>query len=435
MLQVGHTYLSLYVQMLTFNGVLGQMKPLTAQEQEDEDLQKAMAMSMNHNVDGQEMGVMEPTVTHFGPANNYSHYETSQWAMTATGHHAQEILQNPDPEFRKRHENAPAFIKPSPAGHYLPALITILHEIPVAREALLARDVLLPDYGTGSEWWDGVPIQAPKIIDLEKETEDTTWQEMIFEPQRLMAFLDQTDRAYGSTDVLANLEGIRNRAINDAEGAFLEQWQAAISREAPDFVLEEIFESSAVLGTECKDFHSLSLPLYDETVDCGQTLYDALDNTLWSDPPNEYSEDIYLNKVADVLVIIAHRWKEKDGDAGLGIKIPPVWYADRYLKGSISTAKDMRLRKASLAKEIKRIEGAQSGLTKFKGAGVEIKSLDPEKLLNLATSHFGQKPSQNGVPNGPIDVSVDTGPHKTSSAIIEELEAVAQRIAEKFQGQ
>ena len=42
--------------MLTFNGVLGQMKPLTAQEQEDEDLQKAMAMSMNHNVDGQEMG-------------------------------------------------------------------------------------------------------------------------------------------------------------------------------------------------------------------------------------------------------------------------------------------------------------------------------------------------------------------------------------------
>ena len=419
------------------NTPLGQKKQLTRDEQEDEDLQKAMAMSMNHSVEVQELGVTGSSGVHFRPANNSSYYETSKWAMTATGHHAQEILQNPEPEFRKRDDTVPAFIKPSPAGHYLSALITILHEIPVAREALLARDIFLPDYGTENEWWDGVPILTPKVVDLEKEMEDNSSQEMISEPQRLMAFLDHTERAYGSTDILANLEGIRNVSTRDVEGTFLNQWQTAISKEAPDFVLEEIFESSAVLGLQTNPFHCLVLPLDDEILDCGMTLYDAIDNSLWAGHSDDSSEVVYLGKVADVLVISPHRWTRKDGDAGLGIRIPPVWYADRYLEGAIEASREMRLKKEGLAKDIKKIEQAQSHMTRFEGSEVGVKVLDPEKLLDLVTSHIGQVHYHNSLTNG-VDVqdeATQVDDHsRVDATVISQLKAAIERIAEKFRG-
>ena len=419
------------------NTPLGQKKQLTREQQEDEDIQKAMAMSMNHNVDVQELGVTGSSDVHFGPANNSSYYETSKWAMTTTGPHAQEILQNPEPEFRKRDDAVPAFIKPSPAGHYLPALITILHEIPAAREALLALDILLPDYGTGNEWWDGVPILAPKVVDLEREMEDNTSQEIIFEPQRLMAFLDHTERAYGSTDVLANLEEIRNEPTRDIEGTFLSQWQTAISKEVPDFVLEEIFESSAVLGSQKNSFNCLVLPLDDEVLDCGMSLYDAIDNSLWVNQPDDGSEVVYLSKVADVLVISPRRWMRKDGDAGLGIKIPPVWYADRYLEGAIEVSREMRMKKEGLAKDVKKIEQAQSRMTRFEGSEAGAKVLDPEKLLDLVTSHIGHIHHHNGLTN---DIDVQDGDiggeghSRVDAAVISQLKAAVERITEKFKG-
>ena len=62
-----------------------------------------------------------------------------KWTMTLHGTFAQEIIAKPDPPDRQRAPGSPAFFKPCRGGDRLPALIKILHSIPMGREALLCR--------------------------------------------------------------------------------------------------------------------------------------------------------------------------------------------------------------------------------------------------------------------------------------------------------
>lgn len=214
---------------------------------EDAQLQQALSMSMSQDFKGQETGVVDASGNQLRPATR-EYYDTRNWSMTLPGHDTREIIQNPDPEFRKRELGAPAFIKPLNDEQYLPALLTILHAIPIAKEALLARDLLLPDYGHHTEWWDGVSAQGFKIIDLEQSIENENLKEVIFESQRLMAFLEQTNRAYGSAEVLAKLRPMREFTIErqSAEDAFLEVWQKAME-ETHSGLLADVFQVTCVV--------------------------------------------------------------------------------------------------------------------------------------------------------------------------------------------
>lgn len=119
---------------------------MTLAEQEERELQEAVAMSLNQNLGHQEMGITSSNQSNFGKATR-DHYDEGAWAMTLFNSSAQEIIISPDPADRRRVADEPAFLRPSQDNLYLGGLLTILHSIPLAREALLLRNKVLPKYG------------------------------------------------------------------------------------------------------------------------------------------------------------------------------------------------------------------------------------------------------------------------------------------------
>ncbi|MCJ1402391.1 hypothetical protein MMC11_005611 [Xylographa trunciseda] len=405
------------------NPLPSQTQQLTSAEQEHHNLQKALAMSISETMPGQEVGVTDASGAHFGPATE-AYYDNDKWAMTAARTHAQEILQNPDPQHRIRQKGAPAFLKPSPAGHYVPALVTILHAIPMAREALLSRDYVLSDYGKSDEWWDGVPIESPQIFNLDTTIDEPDREEIVFEFQRLMAFLDETERAYGSADVLTNMDGIRQVHSGEVEARLLQLWSESVARAMPDYELRTVFETFACKDLNDRTIFALDLPVDNDFLEGGSTLYDALDEAIWTGFKPSDDEEIYLEEVPEVLVIKAYRSSGRG--TGLGVKIPATWYADRYLKESLAATKEMRLMKESVTSEINKIEHSQANLAKFQSSHADAKLMDTAKLLSVAKAHFDMS-QENQLPNKPVQNGIDSASSLPSySKIAEQLQTKAK---------
>jgi hypothetical protein len=398
-------------------------------------VQKAMAMSMNQNMSDQELGVIDPEGTHFRPANNDAYYDNSKWAMTSTRSYAQEILQNPAPKHRQRQPGVPAFLKPSLAGHYIPPLITILHAIPMAREALLAREYSLPDYGYSDEWWDGQIITAPEVINIDQPTRTYYEQEeekIIPEFQRHMAFLDLTERAYGNAEIISRMAGLSHRSTNEIENELLQRWTESAQIIIDDRRLVCIFRNVASVERALKPFYALDLPLEEGLVDCGMTLYDALDKALWTGYRPSDTAEVFLENVADVLVISTYRQRTKG--SGLGIKIPAVWYADRYLKEKIDDNREMQKDKESVREQIRKIDATLFKLKNIPNPKDPSKMIDSKKFLSVAKSHF-QSPQTNGAggasPSSDLSIGND-GSNLQKINIAEELQALTDRIEQKL---
>ncbi|EPE05363.1 ubiquitin interaction domain-containing protein [Ophiostoma piceae UAMH 11346] len=169
---------------------------------------------------------------HFGPANRAT-YNTEDWAMTRI----EPSSKDAKPSARIRSPNSPAFLG-SIDHNYLNALLTVLHSIPAARNALLRfGGVEAHTYGNNPGWWKSTAIDP--VGDLKRGPIDAgeTWmndsdeevfypppsvdrdpndktpvatlplgtnvaRQFIEEVQRLMAFLDGTDRSYAYTETL-----------------------------------------------------------------------------------------------------------------------------------------------------------------------------------------------------------------------------------------
>lgn len=418
-------------------------KQLTATEREKQDLEKALALSMSQSLPEQETGVTDATHPYFGPANR-EHYDTKNWTMTLSGSHAREILLNPDPADRKREKNTPAFIKPSPSTDYLPALITILHAIPAAREALLMRKYTLPDYGHDKEWWDGAIIKAAKIVDITHSGDDMDWDEILFETQRLMAFLDQTERAYGSIAGLAKMDSIRHASQGQLTATFLAAWHAAAMRAAPDSQIAEIFKSVASKSIPdrpvenfTQSFPCLEVRVSNELADTGQSLYDAVDDVLWGEWEETNHEEVYLESIGDVFAIQVTRLNEIA--SGLGIKVPGSWYLDRYLEASKHAVREMLEGKAGFKKEIARLAVVKARMTEYRRSTAGSTATDASKLVEVVRSYFGranlQGPEADGVDSQDEAVNGDSPPATAALAtIIEELKKVEDRVNQKLNG-
>ena len=359
-------------------------------EPEDEQFTRAIAISRNETqtLPGQETGTIDYGKQTFRPATR-EHYETDKWAMTYPAAQTQEIILNPEPNDRKRQPNTPAFFKTPSTSHRLSALIKIFHAIPMAREALLNRTMMLQDYGYEKDWWDGTPVKVLRIVNTEADGRKINEDDVIYEAQRLMAFLDQSDRAYGSTNILAGVEGI---GLQDGEKAsnFLSIWQAATARSGSPFA--NIFES---IGTKLdpndpedarsEHFPYLTVKVDNETSGKGLTLYEALDHILWVDA-KDY--EIYLEKVGDIFTLEVSN--QVDNILGLGIEIPPIWFADRYLPLHTGQAKDMLARKAAVTTQLQNEEKVQTRMSRFQrpAGGAQV---DVAKLLAKATAYFERK--------------------------------------------
>lgn len=394
---------------------------------------------MGQNIPGQESGVTDDSYPYFGPAKRDDHV-ASHWAVTTVGSHAKEILLNPDPINRKRESSTPAFFKPTPQAYQLSALIKILQAIPMAREALLSRENMFPDYGHDTEWWDGTAIKVPKVVNLTQEGHSTDQDEVIYETQRLVAFLEETDRAYGSTDALANMDSIRGNGHGSIVVSFLEEWRKQVEHTTPNAPLLDVFRSvgrkenpNEPESAEESPFLALELRIDDGIAGKGQTLYEAVDDMLWAEWSESSYEHVYLERLAEMLIIEATRVGE--AGSGLGIKIPSVWYGDRYLQSSIRQVKEMHAGKAAVQREISGIDEAKAKIAQSGIPALEPPILDATHLLKTTSAYFETSESKiDGVDEARESLetehaSLDRSRH---GRISDELKALTERIAQKL---
>ena len=389
-----------------------------------------MSLSEGQTLPGQETGVTDLSKQAFGPAQQ-EYYDTEKWSMTLPGAHTQEILLNPEPIDRRRQPSTPAFLKPAPDTPRLSALIKILHEIPIAREALLNTDFLLADYGHDPQWWDGEPVKQLRVVNVDSGYQDAYGQDLISETQRLMAFLDKTERAYGSTEGITKLQG--RYADKDGVVSFLEDWQSITAEVSPGAFLRNTFESRGVRrdpedgDDKYQTFSCLPLNMSPGMVDKGFSLYNALDEVIWEEADGP---EVFLKDIGNVITFAVTCWDTLAD--GIGIDIPAVWYPDRYLESSIQQSKSYRDRKEALVNQYDSLEAARQKLLKF--ANPPKPAVDASSLLAKAMTHFEQTSLYQSTARGNSNVNgpMETDGHVQSDLVFEQLKALDESARSKL---
>ena len=409
---------------------------MTLAEQEDADMQEAMQNSTSQ-LPQQQTGVVSLENPYFGPERP-EHHDTQNWIMTTSRPTAKEIILNPEPQYRKRQPNTPAFFRPSPASHRIPALIKILHSIPAARESLLCRQALEAEYPHQSEWWDGVPIESRKIIHADSH-DDTSSQDVLHECQRLQAFLDHTTRAYGSSEALSTLPELRNCWTDSIVRQFLDKWHDAAVSHASGSQLVRIFQSTGVRiqgeDRSSENTNMIDLHIDEERFESGQTLYDTIDSYLWPEGVGtEPGYEVFLEKVADVFIIRLTRDESKT--SSLEIKVPSVWYADRYRRSSQAQVHKMLAAKAAIRNEMAELDQKKQRLSTFSSKNRPEKPLDVICLLQATQQHFAKESNYQKQFERPTAADAETKGSKAMAyeRVEEELKTISERVAAKLQG-
>ena len=197
-------------------------------DDEDRQMQLAMEMSLQQNVPSRGPSPKPPSgsvsggmgTPQFRPATGTDYHE-SNWGMVLSNQNQQEtgvvndqgdtwpVNTSNEPESmepaadRKRVEGQPVVLDPRTPPNtsgadnvaQLSAVLTILHKIPKVREALL-----LASLRDGTEetpwdsWWNGGQSQSRGRLE---ESEKDPSISVLEETARIVAFLDETERAYG----------------------------------------------------------------------------------------------------------------------------------------------------------------------------------------------------------------------------------------------
>lgn len=415
-------------------GTPGSGQGLSLAEREEQELQQAVAMSLDHGLGQQETGVTttanEPR---FGKATR-DYYDEGDWAMTLFEPSSREVVISPDPEDRRKLNDEPAFICPTHDNLYLGGFLTIVHEIPLAREALLLRNKVLFDYGHDAQWWNGQAINLPKIVTVhEGQDAYNDWEDVIHETQRLMAFLDSTQRAFGSSDALSKLNPLISNSSDSEEivTRFLETWHGAAMRADPENPLATIFMSHAYKQTpfdEGDEPISKELFTFEPVVeqDHGQTLYDVLDTAIWSDSPGEPLDDVWLEHVGEVLVMKLDSPVESKS---VDVKAPAVFYPDRYLSACRDLAHDLRSKRLEVQKGVQDLERLMS---RFTNVRTSMGTLTTREILEKAAAAVPLVLSRNPA-NGADSMSPEIANSK-AGRLAENLKAVSAQVEAKLKG-
>ncbi|KAK2628508.1 hypothetical protein QTJ16_001611 [Diplocarpon rosae] len=398
----------------------------------DSDLEQALAASRaDLGMPPQESGTTTATVC-FGPATR-SQYEERQWGMVQMGK-AQEIIEDPEPADRKREPGTPAFLKPSVQDTRLNAFITIYHSIPLARNVLLNTYNVLPSYGHDAEWWQGKAIEQPSTVTMHGASSPPLYDEAERELQRLMAFLDNTERSYGSVEALANLPEVKQaqRLEPDLPSAVLRAWKTIVENGHSNgpAMIRQIF-STGVPDEDSDDAPTnfavlaLDLPSKDSVQ---ETLYDICDEVLWPQLGiMELSKCPYLSRIAEVISFKVD--KVMGGSDCKNVEIPAVWYPDRYLKAGRQAALDMRLKKREVEQELERIRSTEEKLSLL-----PLRSGKYVKVHDLFKASLKHDEAKIGKGDQLADVDMMASQRQTNAAIrlSEELRKVVASIDKKL---
>ncbi|KAL2197638.1 hypothetical protein P885DRAFT_35894 [Corynascus similis CBS 632.67] len=237
-------------------------RPSNRQEEEDQ-LQRAINESLNASgiqsphafpppppPVPQQSGVTTNTgesLVQFGPANRPD-YDADEWALVRLGKQEQDS----DPFSRERKNGAPVFLRCRKWNewerHRIGALLMIFQQIPAVRNVLLQTgETPGYGYGTKSDWWQGEPILPPRQLVPESWYDEPVvpWSDEI---HRLMAFLELSDRAYGTADIAARASHPDTRETGDPEKDFFQNFSESENGEATRENRETLISSVEIVA-------------------------------------------------------------------------------------------------------------------------------------------------------------------------------------------
>lgn len=364
----------------------------------------------------QESGVIGGSKPLFGPANQ-EYYPADSWAMVPT---STEVIPDPTPSQRKRDEGHPGILKPSPRFNYLPALISILHSIPLFRNALLATTITQRSYWMGDDWWKGSPALPARIIDTAGEREEAHGLDMLYEAQRLMAFLDKSDRAYATVSSMLELDAWKESrpALDDDDDdlvKFLLLWSAAFEAQVPGAQLDGLMRSVVNIGHGRVQNFVLDASVARESGKSELSIYDILDDHLFSGATGS----AHISKISKVLIL---RLTSATTNAqGLGCRVPATLYPDRYMEANKAVIDSMYGDMKKYEDQLREIDTTVQRLKYHTPMKEKIKKVETLKLLETSMSAF--KPRQG-----------EETPDPKDAMVLSQLQRLYQSIESKLAG-
>lgn len=355
----------------------------TSSEQEDADLQRAIAESVatsgmqspqplpQESGITQAMGQADTSLPYFGPATRPG-YEQDQWAMVTLNRETPE----PGPSRRKRGPGVPAFLRcrrdNSWERHRLGAILTIFHSIPAARNVLLRSGEPAQSYGHNSEWWKGGRILRP-AAQAGPNAAAWTWEDEASvgwseELHRLMAFLDATERSYGTADLLSETSPDGNMSSGDCEKDFFEHIRnepGNLEKMSPLMATAEVVK---VVGDEpgpVNEWGLLEPSFPKEQLMTAENLYNIWDMIFFMDVGLSADLDsarmAMITRPAEVMTI------RFGGDDTFPkpITIPQTFYIDRYLASNKEEMSRLQRDMSILAQGVVQAQKAEESLTTF----------------------------------------------------------------------
>ena len=414
--------------------------------------------SMYSNRSGQQDGTISNSGQErpqFGPATKDS-YDPSQWAMVVSS--STRVYENPEAEERQRDRagGAPVFFKPLQEQDPLPSLITILGQIPAVRREFLCANLQFEHYGSNMRWWDGENAHAGEANMVDENIHE---QDVVEEVQRLMAFMQESDRSYGSVEQLEKLPLLNTATANELDASsstdysadirFLLAWERAAEvcagpsrrRLFKSAAQEDKYnESDKVIESEITSVSRLELDMYRS--EPKQTLYQRIDSMLWDNDRDGTSKDEpCLQEVATVLCMkVKNRHTTQDG-SGLGLAVSPVFYADRYLKQNVAATKEMRRRKAALNEEKAELEEQKDKLNRRPHPSQPGKTMDTQDLFERTIKLYKRRAKEDAErkarakPSSDSDMSMeDEPPERNLETVALQLEKQYQKLKDRLAG-
>ncbi|KOS21282.1 hypothetical protein ESCO_006709 [Escovopsis weberi] len=324
--------------------------------QEDQDMQRALRESAQEAGIAlsvpQESGVTDTSTSqpYFGPANR-ADYDMGSWAMVPVGGSAHHGSGDPKPSLRKRVAGAPAFLVQGQnygARHRLGGLVTILHEIPLARNIFLHCGAPAANYGYNTKWWEGQAIIPPETLQKIQTDDEMQWVEqgeaslsLEEEMHRLMAFLDSTERSYGYVGALS---GIIQKP-NGPEKPLFEQLGQHGNRIIDPLCHLATLTSLWDDDSEEQETNFVVLQLDHLAADSiyVKTLYESIDHVMWADALtwNDIGEGCKLAMFKKMGEVVIMQCGGEGPDESL--EIPLEFYPAKYMVEQKDEARRIQL--------------------------------------------------------------------------------------------
>ncbi|KAJ4303081.1 ATP-binding cassette glutathione S-conjugate transporter ycf1 [Kalmusia sp. IMI 367209] len=353
---------------------------------------------------GQESGIIgnAGTAGVLRPATQ-AYYDNAAWALVPATK-STEYIPDASLSYQKRGDE-PGFIKPILNKDLLPPLITILHSIPLIRNALLAPGILASNYWRGEDWWKGSGSATSIIIDNGTGPEAAPELELLYETQRLIAFLDSSDRTYASLDSIFKLDAWKDAGppeeptfIDDDLLKYLLRWGWAYQKHVPEARLDGVLRSTVDAGGDRENSYVLDATVVPDSLPTAPTLYDVLDNTL-------FVSQTRSAHIVDISSVLIFRLSPSKDGSKLNCTIPAILYADRYIEENRAAVNTVFAEKEQFAQMLTSLDAQVEKLKYHTPQKVQY-SQKMETLTLLKTSMKAFESDTESMTESPRDVAV-----------------------------